>query len=359
MEWTFPASGALSADLDLAAGSVEIDLNATDEVKVRLEALDGSSQSARDQIEHAEVTFDGSRLDVRVPRRKHRDASLWLSVSVPARSSARVRTASADIACTGTLGSFECKTASGDVVLRGDCDAAHVATASGDVRMARVLGELQLQSASGDVSVTSIGGRASVTTASGDTRLGSVAHDARIRTASGDVIIGCASDGELSINTASGDVRVGVAPGVGAWLDLVTMSGDSTCSLPAEGQGETAATLRISCRTLSGDIDVHSGSAPSEGGTAGGSGWPGAEGGSGWPSAAGGTDMAGAGDPTGAIGTLPDVPDFADSPGPPPGLAGLAGIAAGLDRLAGLAGLTDLGDLTKIGRELRLPWRKA
>lgn len=269
MEWTFPASGPLSADLDLSAGSVEIDLNATDEVQVRLEALDPGSQSARDQIERAEVTCDGSRLEVRVPRRKLRDTSLWLRVSVPARSSARVQTASADVACTGVLGSFECKTASGDVVVRGDCDSAHVTTASGDVRLGTVLGEVQVQCASGDVSITSVGGRASVTTASGDTRLGSVAQDARIRTASGDVTVGCASDGELSVNTASGDVRIGVAPGVGAWLDLVTMSGDSTCSLPAEGQGELAAALRISCRTLSGDIDVHSGTTPADGGTDG------------------------------------------------------------------------------------------
>jgi DUF4097 and DUF4098 domain-containing protein YvlB len=350
MEWTFPADGPLWADLELSTGSVEIHLNATDEVKVRLEALGHESQNARAQIEETEVSCDGSRLYVRVPRRirKLRDASFWLHVSMPTRSAARVRTASADITCAGVLGAFECTTASGDVVLRDDCDSAHVTTASGDIRMATVLGEAQAQTASGDVSITSVGGRTSVTTASGDTHLGSVAHDASIRTASGDVTVGCASDGELSVNTASGDVRIGVASGVGAWLDLVTVSGDSTCSLPAEGEGESAATLRILCRTLSGDIDVRSGTAPPRGGTAGDHGRPSAGGGG--SGGAGGSDFPGM--PNGPnipdmpeIPELPEMPDLPDLPG-----------------LGGFIGLADLGEIgLKLGdaveRALRSPWR--
>jgi hypothetical protein len=292
MEWTFPASGPLSADLEIAAGSVDIDLDATDEVTVRLEAFGHENQAARDQIENTEVKCNGARLDVRVPKRKLRDANLQLSVRVPPRSAVRLRTASADVTCRGTLGEFDAKTASGDVAVRDDCDAANVSTASGDLRMARVLGEAQFQSASGDVSVTSVGGRLAVTTASGDADIGLVAHDARFRTASGDVTIGCAFEGDLSINSASGDVRIGVGHGVGTWLDLVTMSGDSTCSLAAEGEGQSGATLRISCRTLSGDIDVHSGTAqpdfgpsePSTDGPADGSGGLDA----GWPNTAGG-----------------------------------------------------------------------
>jgi hypothetical protein len=380
MEWTFPASGPCSADLDLPAGSVRIDLDATDEVRVLLEPLEHGGNSAREQIENAEVTWDGSRLYVRVPKRKLHDVNLLLSVLVPTRSSLRVRTASADVSCKGIVGPFEAKTASGDVTVRDECDSVHVSTASGDVRMAKVLGEAELQTASGDVSLTSVGGRTSVTTASGDSRIGAVAHDARFRTASGDVTVGCAFEGDLSVTSASGDVRIGVGPGVGTWLDLVTMSGESSCSLPADVEGESGATLRISCRTMSGDIEVHAGTAPSDGeprrSPSGGPSSGGPSTGPGLPGGPGaGGAFPGAGSGSGAGGAFPGGSGFPDLSGLP-GTSHLSGLAdlADLADLASLADFADTGDqgaaarfgllgemvsrpLT--GRVSRLPWRKA
>jgi len=261
MDWTFPVSGPIAARLDLAAGSVEVELGSTDEAKVRLTPLGPDSDRAREQIEHAEVTCDGSRLEVSVPKRWPRESQLRLNVVLPARSAVRVKTASADIACAGTLGVFEVKTASGDVFIQDDCDDADISTASGDIRLAGVLGQAEIRTASGDVFTHAIGGQLSITTASGDVRAAAVAHDARIRSASGDVSIGTAFEGDLTVNTASGDVKIGVGSGVGTWLDLVTVSGTTRCTLPTEGDGKPAATLRISCHTVSGDILVRSGDA--------------------------------------------------------------------------------------------------
>jgi hypothetical protein len=404
MDWTFPANGPLKADLELAAGSVELELSATDEIRVLLEPEGRDSDLARDQIANASVTCDGSRLDVRVPKRKLREASLHLRVLVPAGSAARIRTASADIACAGPLATFEAKSSSGDITVQDVCEAASISTASGDIRLAAVLGELDVQTASGDVMTQSIGGRASVTTASGDIRVASVAHDARLRTASGDVSVGCAYEGDLSANTASGDVRIGVGSGVGTWLDLITVSGDSACTLPAEGQGEGGAELRISCRTVSGDILVHSGEpapggrggpggARDAGGDGGGDG-PGASESSGlgtdspvagsidspelpnassFPAADATTDdqiSAGRSDAaTFGLGDAPrlsdlhdlhdlsDFPDFPDS-------GGVRGVPtfAKLAELADLAGFGDVADLMlgrpTTGQGIRLPWRR-
>jgi hypothetical protein len=356
MEWTFPASGPLRADLELAAGTVEVTLATTDEVRVELEPEGRDNELAREQIANASVTCDGSHLDVRVPKRKLREASLRLRVLVPSSSSARVRTASADITCLGPLAGFEAKTASGDITVRDDCDSARIQTASGDVRLAGVLGELDVQTASGDVTSDDIGGRISVTTASGDVRVGAIAHDARFRTASGDVSIGCAYEGELSVNGVSGDVRIGVGPGVGTWLDLITVSGDSKCTLASEGESENGSTLRITCRTVSGDILVHSGD------TSG----PGRDGSGGGETVTGVGPDLGAGARAFDLPVLPDPSAFpGEDAGPassgfpfdagfsgagPSGPTGFLSGIPGLQSLAKLADLADLGDLADMMR---------
>jgi hypothetical protein len=413
MEWTFPASGPLKADLELSAGQVEVALHATDEILVLLEPLGRENDGVREQIANTSVVCDGGRLDVHVPKRKLREASLRLRVLIPAGSSLRVRTSSADVGCDGPMGAFEGKTASGDIVLRDDCESASLATASGDIRLVNVLGQLEVVTASGDVTGRDVGGRATVTTASGDIRLGSIAHDARTRSASGDITIGCAYDGELSVNTASGDVRVGVGAGVGAWLDLVTVSGDSRCTLPAEGEGSNEATLRISCRTVSGDILVHSGEhspggggGRDDGGGGGGAGGgaggglglglAGLDGGSALPGRLGlglagldggsalpgspevpgaepfaDTGMSGdafystgiSGDAafSGGTGEFGEADEFVGASGFPD-LSSIAGVAKLAD-LADLAGFGDVADLMMgrptTGRGIRLPWRKA
>jgi hypothetical protein len=263
MQWTFPTSGHLRADLEMPSGRVEVALAPTDEVRVLLEPEGPMSERAMEQIEAAIVTCEDDHLVVKVEKRRLRDAALRLAVLIPDGSLLRCSTASADFTSKGPSAQLFVRTASGDVNVEGPSDTADIATASGDVRIDHILGEGHIRTASGDVAVVSVGGRAIVETASGDVVIGQASSDVKARTASGDVRIQQAVAGDVSINCASGDVTVGVAGGVGTWLDLITVSGDTKCTLPAEGSGEDQAALRISCRTVSGDIRIEPGSAPS------------------------------------------------------------------------------------------------
>jgi DUF4097 and DUF4098 domain-containing protein YvlB len=254
MEWTFRNDGPVAADLALAAGIIEVSLDGGEEILVRLEPLHGDSERAREQIEEAEVSMSGSTLTAHVPKRKRREGDLRLSISIPAGSSVRASTASADVRLRGPAGALEMRTASGDVTVESSCERLNASTASGDVLCASVAGDADVRTASGDVSTESVAGETSVQTASGDVRLGRIHRNARIRTASGDVRIASAAQGDVSVNTVSGDVTLGVDAGVGAWLDLATVSGDTSCTLASEPQGESDAGLRLTCRTVSGDI---------------------------------------------------------------------------------------------------------
>jgi DUF4097 and DUF4098 domain-containing protein YvlB len=107
------------------------------------------------------------------------------------------------------------------------------------VRLRRVDGDLDAHSASGDIEI------------------GDAGASVRGRTASGDITVLVARRGAVEVKAASGDVSVGVAQGVGVWLDLSTMSGDTTSDLaigdaaPADG-----CDLRLTARTMSGDVHV-------------------------------------------------------------------------------------------------------
>jgi DUF4097 and DUF4098 domain-containing protein YvlB len=248
----------------LASGAVEVTLAPTDELRVLLEPLGPMSERAMEQIQGAEVSCVDGQLTVRVPKRKLRDAALRLAVLVPPQTRVGCGTASADVSLSGVAGAIGIRTASGDIAMDGPCDSADISTASGDVRLAEVLGEARVKTASGDIDVFSVGGRFMADSASGDVNLGQGASDIKVRTASGDTKVGQASQGDVSVSCASGDVIVGVAPGVGTWLDIVTVSGDTKCSLPAENAGEGEAALRITCRTVSGDVRIQPGATPSQ-----------------------------------------------------------------------------------------------
>ena len=67
-----------------------------------------------------------------------------------------------------------------------------------------------------------------------------------VRTASGDVQIEAASGHRTDVNAASGDISVGVAPGIGVYLELSSLSGTVSSELePGEETGGTDMTAAM------------------------------------------------------------------------------------------------------------------
>lgn len=258
--WEFNASGPIKAEIKLPAGQVKVTATPAQTVTVSLlpERAAGS-RAAEKLIADTEVSFDGGTLTVEVPDQVHLrgDASLDLAVELPEGSSVAVRTASADVSCTGELGSLQGHTASGDVTADRVGDAG-LNTASGDVRLREVTGDTLLQTASGDAVIHRTGGDITAKTASGDLIIGHAARSVRAQAASGDVEIDRVVTGTVDVTSVSGDVSVGVAPGVGVYLDLSSLSGRVRSDLDADEQGgsggEPGLTLR--CNSVSGDIKI-------------------------------------------------------------------------------------------------------
>jgi hypothetical protein len=259
--WEFNAAGPIEAKISLPAGNVNVAAAPTQTVTVTLLPQHGSGSTAAEKlIAETEVSFEDGTLTVNVPKRVHLrgDTSLDLTIALPEGSSVTVRTASADVCCTGELGALEGYTASGDVTADRITGHASLTTASGDVRLTEAAGDVSVGTASGDATIERVGGDLKAKTASGDLRVAEAGGSAEVKTASGDVQIGSIASGRADVTSVSGDVALAVPPGVGVYLDLSSISGHvrSELDAAADGGGNGDATLTLRCNSVSGDIVI-------------------------------------------------------------------------------------------------------
>jgi len=201
------------------------------------------------------------------------DHGLDVRVTLPMGSNVGVRTGSADIAVTGTVGNAQLKSGSGDVRLDTATGPLLVETGSGDIRVEESSDALKIKSGSGDIGVGTASGVVSVSTGSGDVRVGSSGGSTVVKTGSGDLEVG-ESSGDVSLSTgsgslvvnraqrgrvtakgASGDVRVGVPVGTPVWTDITTISGAIRSQLTGAGEPKAGEDhVEVRARTVSGDV---------------------------------------------------------------------------------------------------------
>ena len=229
--WEFPGHDPIDLQVRIPAGDIAVSAAATQATTVTLDGSDRTLAATR-------VEFDGGTLLIVVPDQSglSRDGSLDALIELPAGSSCRIHTASAGVRCTGELAALD------------------VHTASGDVSAERVSGQARVDTASGDVSLDTAA-EAEVESASGDVQIGQVSGGVAVRTASGDVQIEAASGHRTDINAASGDISVGVAPGIGVYLELSSLSGTVSSELEPSEQTE-GPDMTLQCRTISGDVRI-------------------------------------------------------------------------------------------------------
>jgi hypothetical protein len=240
--WEFPTSEPVDLRVQFPSGRITVLAAATQTATVTIDSDSGGSDEGF--LASARVEFNPPTLSIKVPERFRlgRGGSLEVTVELPEGSSCRVRTASADVHCTGELG------------------AADIHTASGEVRVGNVTGLADVDTASGDVAVQAAD-EVRAKSASGDVTLGRVSGPALVSTASGDVRIDQAAGPRTDVKSASGDIRVAVAPGIGVYQDLSSLSGTVSSELePAEESGGPDMTLH--CRTISGDVRVRRAAQP-------------------------------------------------------------------------------------------------
>jgi DUF4097 and DUF4098 domain-containing protein YvlB len=255
--WDFPCSDPIDLDVALSAGSIAVTAEPTDVITVSLTS-DRPGKAGQEAVASVRVEFSDGRLEIAEPKQSgfiRRGSSFTLAVHVPTGSRCTVNTAACDLSCEGTLGSLTVRTASGDVSAAEVTGPARLQTASGDVRVEAVASEVRVQTATGASWLKRVDGDIFAETVSGDVSIGTAGACATVKTASGDVRIASISAGHGDVNSVSGNIAVGVAPGVGVYLDLSSLTGQVTSELDRP-DAEGRADLQLRCRTVSGDLRV-------------------------------------------------------------------------------------------------------
>jgi len=270
----FETPGPLA--ISVAIGSGKVDVTAHDAPVTEVEVVplrdDENTRRAAAQT-RVELIERGGRHEVLVesPERSdlgfiiRRGPKLGVTVRCPGGADLNVKTASAPLRCTGTLGVVEAKTASGDVTVE-DVRSLSVATASGNVKAVDVEQGCSLKTASGDARIGSVGGPLTASLVSGDFELDEARGSVAVSTVSGDQRIGAVSAGPVKLSAVSGDVRVGVRPGLRLYLDIGTVSGSARSDLDADdtspGDGGEGEVVELRVRTVSGDARIERARAP-------------------------------------------------------------------------------------------------
>lgn len=242
---TFTTPGAVTLQINIPAGDVEIETRESAETIVELEVRGRNAEEleretrieARPRVDGHEVVVDAAQV-----RRllRIRDGDYRVRIQAPPGAAVQADLASADIRGRGRYGEVELDVASGDVEFDQVDGEAKVNTASGDIELRRV-SSARLNSASGDV------------------RVDESSRSVEVNTASGDIQIRKVVEGNVKAHSASGDIEVGIARGSRLWVDAQSLSGDTSSELelePAPAADDEGPLVELRAQTMSGDISV-------------------------------------------------------------------------------------------------------
>jgi DUF4097 and DUF4098 domain-containing protein YvlB len=265
---TFESPGHLALRFELGSANVDLATSSaatTTEIAIRPDGRDGEARAAAITVTAHEL---GDRLEIRIaePRRSRkrfsRSADVTISVRCPEGVAVECTSGSSDIEARGVLGEVGIKTASGDVGVDDVQGGCRVASASGDIRLRTAQGDTVVSTASGDVVVREALADLSVNTVSGSISVTAAHQGVSSHSVSGDIEIESVDGGAVRLQSVSGDVVVGIAPGQSLWLDIASVSGNTTSDLDvgdADVVGAEGAPVEVRVRTVSGDVRLRRG----------------------------------------------------------------------------------------------------
>ena len=255
---TFETPAPIDIDVRFGAGTLALEgvEAATTEVHV-----DAHDDAGREALESARVELRGGRLVIELPERRGlfgRSPHFSVRVTCPAGSRFSARTRSADVQARGPLTGADVKTASGDVEIEQVAGETKITSASGDIELGAADGKTAVNTASGDVEIGRTSGSLKANLVSGDLTVREAEGPIETHTVSGDQRLEAVASGTVASNSVSGDILVRVRRGSTVWMDVRSLSGETTSDLEASDgpPADESKLVELRLNTVSGDIQI-------------------------------------------------------------------------------------------------------
>lgn len=263
---THDTPGKVRLRLRVPSGVVQIVTEETDQTTIDVSPRrhDEATRQALDEMRESlrKVSWDEYEVRLEIPTLGRRWGIIGVGrkfdvrVTAPEDADVDVETVSTDIFGRGSFGSVTARTTSGGIEFDDVNGAGEFRTVSGGIEVAVIRNRGRAQTVSGDITIRATDDELVARSVSGDIGIDSLGRDARLTSISGDVDIGVASTGEINVKTTSGDTEIGVQRGVGVWLDIASLSGNTTSMLEDGEGGRSEADLEIRVMSVSGDVTL-------------------------------------------------------------------------------------------------------
>lgn len=277
---TYPVTGPLTLELDLAVGDVRIIASDRDDADVTVAPQHPGKASSVRGAEQTNVTSAGNRLTVRNGRGWRTFSPLRtpdavdITVAVPTGTAVTGTLIAGSIRADGPLGacnltvthadltvddvaSLTVKSSSGAVSAGHIAGDATVSASYGAVRLQSVAGKLDVKNSYGDISIGVVHGPCVVRGGYGAISVDRALDAVRAKTAHGRTTLHEVCRGSVAVESSYGAIEIGVHDGTAAWLDVDSTHGRFRNELtPSAVPGSDEDRVSIHARTSYGDIVV-------------------------------------------------------------------------------------------------------
>jgi hypothetical protein len=270
----FTTPDPINATVEAGGARVRITASDRTDTVVLVEPLNAASRKDVKVADKTRVDFADGQLTVKTMVPGDRDASVAITIDLPAGSSLIAYLAHSAVLVDGSVGSCELHMASGRVQL-DRVDALRADISAGEVEIGRITGRADIEGATFAVRIGEAAGPAGITSAGGPAWIGHAAADLELSsgsgrldidradgsvtatTGSGAIRIGRMTHGQAKLTSGSGDIEVGISDGIAAYLDVTSERGTVRNSVTSpEAPDAPGAQLTVHARTRHGDIVI-------------------------------------------------------------------------------------------------------
>ncbi len=258
----FPVAGPVTVSVRLGQGSVRVHAEpqrTTAVVEIR--ARDGE----RDSADQVTVSLSGDVLSVHGPRQgglfelvseRRRLLAVDAVIRVPAASTLRAATFTADVTATGEFAAADLATGTAHIEVERVTGDLRLRTGAASSQFGTVGGDAVIRSGAGGVTLQEVRGSLEAVWGGGRLEVGDCAGPVRARTGAGTIHLGRVH-ADTDLQSGSGRVEVGLPAGVTARADARTGHGSVSSDIPVEDTPrEGAAVITLRARTGSGDVRI-------------------------------------------------------------------------------------------------------